>query len=83
MHDFIGNHHQPRRLELTRLPVGELVEVDREPAPHPGGAGKQHLHRRLHPLAHPGWAGHVQGLGAVAELAVQGQERQAAEVVAV
>jgi hypothetical protein len=59
------------------------MEVHREASLHPGGAGKQHLHRRLHPLAYPGWAGDVQGSGAVGELAVQHQERHAAEVVAV
>jgi hypothetical protein len=85
MHDGKGDHHQPRTLEAEaeRLPVGEFVEVHREPAPHPGGAGKQHLHRRLHALADPGWAGDVRGSGAVGELAVQDQEREAAEVVAV
>src|SRR5215211_2535185 len=55
VHDFIGDHHQFGGLEVEpqRLAVGELVKVHGEPSLYLGGAGKQHLHRRLHPLAHP------------------------------
>jgi hypothetical protein len=70
-------------VEPERSSVGELVEPPLEPWLHLGGAGKQHLHRGRHPLAYPGRSRYVQRSGAVGELAVQHQERQTAEVVAV
>jgi hypothetical protein len=61
----------------------QLRHLDREPAPDPGGTGKQALHRLGEPLADARRAGHGQGRGAPGELGVEDQERQPAEMVPV
>jgi hypothetical protein len=61
----------------------ELDEVGAEPAGRPGGAGKQDLHRRHHPLASARRPGDDERALAPAELAVEDEEGHAAEVVTV
>jgi len=48
-----------------------------------GGTREEDLHRRLHPSAGPGRPGDDQGTRPPAELTIQDQERQSAEVVSV
>jgi len=57
--------------------------MDREAALHAARPGKQDLHRLLEPGTGAGWAEDGEVVGAAAELSVEHQERQAAEVVAV
>ncbi len=77
-------HGDPEPAQPVAAPGPILVELEREPAACRGRAGEHHLHRRPHAFPGARRPGHDQRPGAFADqLAVQDQERQPAEVIAV
>jgi hypothetical protein len=71
-------------MQVDRCPIqGQFDHLERETPLHPARAGEQHLHRLCEPGTGAGRASHHQRRGPARELAVEYQERQAPEMVAV
>jgi hypothetical protein len=81
MHHQVRDHAHAGDLgRLSRLP---LDEGGHESPLDPRGAGEQRLQRGGHPGLDPGRPGHHERAGAAPELAVEQDERHAAEMIAV
>lgn len=76
-----GSHAQ--RVQLHHLPVAVLGDVHGETPAHAGRAGKQGVHGPGQPVTSASGPGNGQVPGAVTELAVEDEEREPAEMIAV